>query len=346
VPTVVSGALEGQKHASAFFGPPGNSRRSHIGDGRGLRCRSGRVRVRPRPRTRDRGGVFLNNRYHDPTTGTFLSVDPLVARTGQAYLYGAGNPVTFSDPSGLDPCSRNGTCLGEYLDAKEIAKYNESRDQKTRAKCNWHCANRRGEIGNGFRQALPSADLYSEPCLSCAVGGLAIAATAAAVVAGAFVAADAAVGCTAAWFLCKIAIGSVGTTVGQIANDAANGAPTGIQGVVVSEASSIYGSRAMARLRAAFAAGEAAEVNVAGRAVLFEPGFPYSGMTLFEEGGFVLGPAAFQSEEELARTLLHELYRLNTSAAAGGVSGGLARAETDAAFDFAKANYQRVVGAG
>jgi len=45
--------------------------------------------------------VFLNNRYHDPTLGHFISVDPLVGKTGQPYLYGDGNPSTLSDPSGL-----------------------------------------------------------------------------------------------------------------------------------------------------------------------------------------------------------------------------------------------------
>jgi hypothetical protein len=45
--------------------------------------------------------VFLNNRYMDPQLGVFLSVDPLVAQTGEPYLYASGNPVTLSDPSGL-----------------------------------------------------------------------------------------------------------------------------------------------------------------------------------------------------------------------------------------------------
>ena len=47
--------------------------------------------------------MFLNNRYHDPTLGHFISVDPLVGKTGQPYLYANGNPTTLSDPSGLDP---------------------------------------------------------------------------------------------------------------------------------------------------------------------------------------------------------------------------------------------------
>ena len=47
---------------------------------------------------------YLNNRYMDPSTGVFISVDPLVGRPGMAYLYGGGNPTTLSDPSGLHPC--------------------------------------------------------------------------------------------------------------------------------------------------------------------------------------------------------------------------------------------------
>ena len=46
---------------------------------------------------------YLNNRYYDPVTGEFLSVDPKVSKTGDPYLYAGGNPTTLSDPSGLDP---------------------------------------------------------------------------------------------------------------------------------------------------------------------------------------------------------------------------------------------------
>jgi RHS repeat-associated protein len=47
------------------------------------------------------GRVFLNNRYDDPTFGRFVSVDPLVGMTGEAYSYGGNNPISYSDPSGL-----------------------------------------------------------------------------------------------------------------------------------------------------------------------------------------------------------------------------------------------------
>ena len=47
------------------------------------------------------GLTYLNNRYYDPQTGEFLSVDPLVASTGDPYIYADGNPTTLSDPAGL-----------------------------------------------------------------------------------------------------------------------------------------------------------------------------------------------------------------------------------------------------
>jgi hypothetical protein len=33
----------------------------------------------------------------------FVSVDPLVTKTMQPYIYGAANPIRFSDPAGLEP---------------------------------------------------------------------------------------------------------------------------------------------------------------------------------------------------------------------------------------------------
>jgi uncharacterized protein RhaS with RHS repeats len=40
-------------------------------------------------------------RYYDPATGQFLSVDPLVQQTLEAYVYAADDPVLEVDPSGL-----------------------------------------------------------------------------------------------------------------------------------------------------------------------------------------------------------------------------------------------------
>ena len=72
--------------------------------GRRGRCsRSPDSRVVPSRQKRHRGGLYLNNRYHDPALASFLSVDPLVTTTGEPYIYGSANPTTLSDPSGLCP---------------------------------------------------------------------------------------------------------------------------------------------------------------------------------------------------------------------------------------------------
>jgi len=46
-------------------------------------------------------GGYLNNRYYDPALSSFVSVDPLVGKTGTPYLYANGDPSTLSDPGGL-----------------------------------------------------------------------------------------------------------------------------------------------------------------------------------------------------------------------------------------------------
>jgi RHS repeat-associated protein len=47
------------------------------------------------------GLMYLVNRYYDPSTDRFISVDPLVSATGQPFSYADDDPVNGSDPSGL-----------------------------------------------------------------------------------------------------------------------------------------------------------------------------------------------------------------------------------------------------
>lgn len=49
------------------------------------------------------GLIYLINRYYDPVTGQFISVDPAVGQTLQPFEYAAGNPVSNTDPDGLRP---------------------------------------------------------------------------------------------------------------------------------------------------------------------------------------------------------------------------------------------------
>jgi RHS repeat-associated protein len=50
------------------------------------------------------GLLYLRARYYDPSTQQFLTVDPIVAQTEQAYAYAGGNPTNFTDPTGMFPC--------------------------------------------------------------------------------------------------------------------------------------------------------------------------------------------------------------------------------------------------
>ena len=48
------------------------------------------------------GLYYLRARYYDPTTGQFLSRDPLAAQTRSPYGYAFDNPLNATDPNGLD----------------------------------------------------------------------------------------------------------------------------------------------------------------------------------------------------------------------------------------------------
>ena len=47
------------------------------------------------------GLQYLRARSFDPATAQFLTVDPLVAGTGEPYAYTSGNPLNATDPTGL-----------------------------------------------------------------------------------------------------------------------------------------------------------------------------------------------------------------------------------------------------
>lgn len=59
------------------------------------------------------GLQYLINRYYDPATGQFLSVDPLVGLTQQPYQYVGDNPLNETDTLGL--CSGWLGCITHYV---------------------------------------------------------------------------------------------------------------------------------------------------------------------------------------------------------------------------------------
>ncbi len=56
----------------------------------------------------DTGLIYLRARVYDPTTAQFMSVDPLVASTGEAYGYAGEDPVNGGDPGGMCGCFEGG----------------------------------------------------------------------------------------------------------------------------------------------------------------------------------------------------------------------------------------------
>jgi len=68
---------------------------------------------------------YLRARWYDPATAQFMSVDPLVATTGQPYEYVGDNPLNEGDPLGL--CSKGNTLcewasrVGDVLQATAVA---------------------------------------------------------------------------------------------------------------------------------------------------------------------------------------------------------------------------------
>ena len=52
-------------------------------------------------RDAESGLSYLRARYYDPATQQFLTVDPLLAATEQAYAYAACRPRNATDPGGL-----------------------------------------------------------------------------------------------------------------------------------------------------------------------------------------------------------------------------------------------------
>ena len=154
---------------------------------------------------------YLNNRYHDPTIGRFVSVDPLVTATGEAYVYGGNSPITMSDPSGLEKgangeahaaCNNGGSCnatqWSTFDDSKWLSDY-----YRTGKRVGASCI----ELGSCTESAIV------------AVAGSAVVATV-------IVAPAAISGCLGALFLCRIVVGSAATAAVNNLNNSLTGTPT------------------------------------------------------------------------------------------------------------------------
>ena len=120
---------------------------------------------------------------------------------------------------------------------------------------------------------------------------------------------------------------------------------------ITNDALKILESPTFRTLVKANSAGVPAEVKINGYVVVYEPELPENttlGMALFGENGFVLGPSALANREDTIKTILHEMYRLRTSALSANpeaeVDGELVRQESRQAYRFADKAFKVLTG--
>jgi RHS repeat-associated protein len=98
---------------------------------------------------------------------------------------------------------------------------------------------------------------------------------------------------------------------------------------IIIETRQIIASPEFGQLRNAARSGNVGQITVGGRLVQFEPGIKDFGLSFVGESDIYLGIAAFKSEPDLIKTMLHEIYRTRKGqGGVRGVSGTLAKEET------------------
>jgi RHS repeat-associated protein len=108
----------------------------------------------------DIGLHYLNARYYNPAIGQFISVDPLVESTLHPYLYGDGNPIGLSDPTGLEPgCNANdsGSCANVHGDVEDAIASNQYKETVGDDGTDLNTVLETLELTNG---AAPTGDLW------------------------------------------------------------------------------------------------------------------------------------------------------------------------------------------
>jgi len=77
-------------------------------------------------RDSESGLTYLRARHYDPTTGQFLSRDPLMPLTREGYAYASQNPLNNTDPLGL-------LCVGDWCLEDVVDEWNDNAESITTA---------------------------------------------------------------------------------------------------------------------------------------------------------------------------------------------------------------------
>jgi hypothetical protein len=119
---------------------------------------------------------------------------------------------------------------------------------------------------------------------------------------------------------------------------------TAVESGVIREVKSILNSSELTTLRNAASRGEQASVTINGRSFSYEPDMPvgkgYYAMTDYTGNGFHLGGDAFANQQELTKTLLWEIYRLESTASKVGKTAATAAQESKSVQTFTESAYK------
>ncbi len=99
------------------------------------------------------GLVYMRARFYDPTTGQFLSVDPMVGQTQAPYNYAGDNPLNEADPTGLGNWLNLGIpSPGEVVDTLNPVKYYEEEIESYENGCGYFSS-----VAHGLEGAVVGA---------------------------------------------------------------------------------------------------------------------------------------------------------------------------------------------
>ena len=247
-------------------------------------------------------------RYYDPAIGRFTGVDPISDQFPHVstYNYAENEPIRHIDLWGLQKYDPQTGSTGPYSN-EYIAQQEEQQAYNQAA------ANTTQVISENYSPRTTEALL--------ATGDL--------------------IGFTLEVMMVAEAASGLNSAKGivSLGDDAMKGFSAAEKGAI-KEAKSILNSKGMQTLKSGAEKGTFTEVEIGGRQILFEPGIPtstgISAMTL--ENGFVLSSRAFSSTQELTKTVLQEVHRLNFSSVVktGAASAESAALTTKNAFEFAE----------
>ncbi|GAB5426352.1 MAG: hypothetical protein Crog4KO_34990 [Crocinitomicaceae bacterium] len=115
--------------------------------------------------TDENGSVFLRARYYDPTMGVFSALDPFEGIQNRpmslnGYSWVEGNPVMYTDPSGMQSCPDYCT-PNNYVITNEDSYWTRVNKRRVRLQCEALGCN--NLFSDGGRVVTPTPDPFSVP---------------------------------------------------------------------------------------------------------------------------------------------------------------------------------------